>query len=234
MMNKKFHKRLAMTILAGLLAGSVGHASPALPDRESLNQVALLQSLAQGYLGGTVTVKDIRGLGDTGIGTFEGVNGEMIVLDGTVYQALGNGKVVVADDKTIVPYATVTYFDHDISLELKDVQDKGALEKVLDEEVQKCGKNSFYLVKLHTEFSSLLFRSEYGSKKPYPTLVEALKGKQTEFTAKNIKGTLVGLYCPDYMAGLNSPGGHFHFIADDRQKRCHEYELSRNSREVLG
>ncbi|WP_231464489.1 acetolactate decarboxylase [Selenomonas sp. AE3005] len=43
---------------------------------------------AQGYLGGTVTVRDVRSLGDTGIGTFEGVNGEMIVLDGTVYQAL--------------------------------------------------------------------------------------------------------------------------------------------------
>ncbi|MCR5176108.1 MAG: acetolactate decarboxylase [Anaerovibrio sp.] len=219
-------KKIALAVIVGLLASSVSYASTAVVERETLNQVALLQSLAQGYLGGTVTVRDLRSLGDTGIGTFEGLNGEMIVLDGTVYQALGDGRVVVADDKVGVPYATVTYFDEDIFLDLKDVKDKKSFEALLDKEVKNCGKNSFYMVKLHTEFSSILFRSEYGSQKPYPTLVEALRGKQTEFTAKNIKGTLVGLYCPDYMGGLNSPGWHFHFISDNKQQGGHVLELS--------
>jgi len=96
-------KKMAAAILAGLLLGSSGYAAAA--DRENLSQVALLQSLAQGYFGGTVTVKDLRAMGDTGIGTFEGLNGEMIVLEGTVYQALGDGRVVVADDKEIIPFA---------------------------------------------------------------------------------------------------------------------------------
>ena len=225
-MQKNFKKKLALALIAGLLTGSVGYASQAVAERESLNQVALLQSLAQGYFGGTVTVRDMRSLGDVGIGTFEGLNGEMIMLDGAVYQALGDGRVVVADDKVAVPYATVTYFDNDLSFEMKDVKDKVAFEKILNDEVKKCGENSFYMIKLHTEFSSVLFRSEYGSQKPYPTLVEALKGKQTEFTAKNIKGTLVGLYCPNYMGGLNTPGWHFHFISDDRKQGGHILELS--------
>ena len=225
-MQKNFKKKLALALIAGLLTGSVGYASQSVAERESLNQVALLQSLAQGYFGGTVKVRDMRSLGDIGIGTFEGLNGEMIMLDGTVYQALGDGRVVVADDKVAVPYATVTYFDHELSLGLNDVNDKAAFEKILNEEVKKCGENSFYMIKLHTEFSSLLFRSEYGSKPPYPTLVEALKDKQTEFNAKNIKGTLVGLYCPNYMSGLNSPGWHFHFISDDRKQGGHILELS--------
>ncbi len=226
MMKTNLKKKLALAMVAGLLTGSVGYASPALVERESLNQVALLQSLAQGYFGGTVTVKDMRSLGDTGIGTFEGLNGEMIMLDGTVYQALGDGRVVVADNKVAVPYATVTYFDNDLSVPLKDVRDKAAFEAILDEVVRKSGENSFYMIKLHTVFSSVLFRSEYGSQKPYPTLVEALKGKQTEFTAQNIKGTLVGLYCPNYMGGLNTPGWHFHFISDDKKQGGHILELS--------
>ena len=193
-------KKLALAMMAGLMVGSVGYASPAVAERESLNQVALLQSLAQGYFGGTVKVRDMRSLGD--------------------------GRVVVADDQEAVPYATVTYFDNDVSVRLSDVKDKAAFEKILNEEVKKCGENSFYMIKLHTEFSSVLFRSEYGSQKPYPTLVEALKGKQTEFTAKNIKGTLVGLYCPNYMSGLNSAGWHFHFISDDRKQGGHILELS--------
>ena len=219
-------RKIALAVMAGLLAGSVGYASPAVAERESLNQVALLQSLAQGYFGGTVKVRDMRSLGDIGIGTFEGLNGEMIMLDGTVYQALGDGRVVVADDQEAVPYATVTYFDNDVSVRLSDVKDKAAFEKILDEKVKEFGENSFYMIRLHTEFSSVLFRSEYGSQKPYPTLVEALKGKQTEFTAKNIKGTLVGLYCPNYMGGLNTPGWHFHFLSDDRKQGGHILELS--------
>lgn len=225
-MKMNFKKKLAAAMIAGLLTCSVGYASPAVAERESLNQVALLQSLAQGYFGGTVTVKDMRALGDIGIGTFEGLNGEMIMLGGTVYQALGDGRVVVADDEVAVPYATVTYFDNDHSVQLSDVRDKAAFEKIMDEEVKKCGENSFYMIKLHTVFSSVLFRSEYGSQKPYPTLVEALKGKQTEFTAQNIKGTLVGLYCPNYMGGLNTPGWHFHFISDDKKQGGHILELS--------
>ena len=232
-MKTNLKKKVALALAAGLLTGSVCYATPSVAERESLNQVALLQSLAQGYFGGTVTVRDMRSLGDTGIGTFEGLNGEMIMLDGTVYQALGDGRVLVADDKVAVPYATVTYFDDDISVALKDVENKEAFEKILNEEVKKCGENSFYMIKLHTEFSSVLFRSEYGSQKPYPTLVEALKGKQTEFTAQNIEGTLVGLYCPNYMAGLNSPGWHFHFISDDKEQGGHILELSLKEGTVL-
>ena len=217
-------KCLCLSLAAGLAFGAVCFAAPA--DRETIQQVALLQSLAQGYLGGTVTVKQLRSVGDIGIGTFKGLNGEMIMPDGTVYQALGDGRVVVADDKDMVPFSNVTFFDKDITVDLRYVADKEDLEKRLNKVVEAQGANSFYVVKLHTTFPSILFRSEYGSQEPYPTLVEALKGKQTEFTHKNIKGTLVGLCCPNYMGGLNTPGWHFHFISDDRKHGGHILEVA--------
>ncbi len=217
-------KRILASVLAGMMMCCTGYAASA--DRECLSQVNLLQSLAQGYLGGSFTVKDLRALGDTGIGTFKGVNGEMIVLDGTVYQALGSGKVVVADDAEIVPFSNVTFFEKDISLNLSDVADKAALENILTQTVRENGENSFYMVKLHACFSHILFRSEYGSSEPFPTLVEALKGKQTEFIEKDITGTIVGLYCPPYMGGLNSTGWHFHFLSDDKKKGGHVLEVS--------
>ena len=219
-------KKLVTAALAGILTIGSSQAYAAQADRESIVQVALLQSLAQGYFGGTITSGELRALGDTGIGTFEGLNGEMIVLNGKVYQALGDGTVFVAPDKTIIPYATVTFFDPDISVKLKDINNKKDFENALNAEVQKEGANSFYMVKLEAQFDSVLFRSEYGSEPPYPTLVEALKGKQTEFTEKNIKGTLVGLYCPSYMGELNSVGWHFHFISDDKKKGGHILELN--------
>ena len=218
------HKYIGLALAASMVFGATCSAASA--DRETVRQVALLQSLAQGYLGGTVTVKQLRKGGDTGIGTFKGLNGEMIVLDGTVYQALGDGRVVVADDKDTVPFANVTFFDKDIAVDLTDVADKTGLEERLNKVVEEQGANSFYVVKLHTVFPSILFRSEHGSQEPYPTLVEALKGKQTEFTHKNMEGTLVGLYCPNYMGGLNTPGWHFHFISDDKKHGGHILELA--------
>lgn len=41
---------------------------------ESIYQVALLQSLAQGYFDGIMTVGELKTHGDTGIGTFDGLN----------------------------------------------------------------------------------------------------------------------------------------------------------------
>ena len=229
-MNMQMKRKVLAAALAGVVslgAGTVAVQAKGAPaDRECVAQVALLQSLAQGYFGGTVTAGQLRALGDTGIGTFKGLNGEMIVLDGTVYQALGDGRVVVVPDTEIIPFSNVTFFDKDISIKLADIADKAALEAVLNRTVQEKGANSFYMIKIHTEFPSILFRSEYGSQEPYPTLVEALKDKQTEFTEKNIKGTLVGLYCPSYMGELNSVGWHFHFLSDDKQKGGHILELS--------
>ncbi len=77
----------AVICLAACTAVGYGEEK-ALPDAESIYQVALLQSLAQGHYDGIVTVEELKTHGDTGIGTFEGVNGEMIVLDGVVYQAI--------------------------------------------------------------------------------------------------------------------------------------------------
>ncbi|WP_019001334.1 acetolactate decarboxylase [Succinimonas amylolytica] len=215
-----------VTLLVGLMTAGLTEAYAEQADRESIAQVALLQSLAQGYFGGTITAAELMSRGDTGIGTFEGLNGEMIALDGKIYQALGDGTVIVAPDNTIIPYATVTFFDNDFAVKLTDIRNKADFEKAVNAAVQEHGVNSFYMVKLNAEFDSILFRSEYGSKEPYPTLVEALKGKQTEFSEKNIKGTLVGLFCPNYMSELNTPGWHFHFISDDKKKGGHILELS--------
>lgn len=206
---------------ASLLAGTLLFNTTAVNaaptnERETIYQVALLQSLAMGYFDGSISVKDLKTVGDTGIGTFEGLDGEMIVLDGVVYRANQQCKINVVKDNVTVPFSNVTFFDKDFSLKLNDVADKEALEKILNEQVDKHGRNNFYMIKISGDFNSIHVRSESGAEKPYPTLVEALK-TQNEVTKENIRGTIVGLYCPDFMSSLNSTGWHFHFISDDKK-----------------
>ena len=194
--------------------------------RETIYQVALLQSLTQGYYDGIIKVSELKEHGDIGIGTFEGVNGEMIVLDGTVYQALGDGTVQVADDNETVPFSNVTFFDKDGSLELSEIGDINALKEKLNEVVEKNGRNLCYFVKVSGTFRQMNVRSEIKQEKPYKTLDKALETDQREFNYENITGTVVALCCPDYMNGLNTPGWHFHFISDDRTKGGHVLDLA--------
>ena len=64
-------------------------------------------------------------------------------------------------------------------------------------------------------------RSEHKQKKPYPTIVDALAADQTFFDLENVKGSMVGVYCPPYMTSLNSTGWHFHFVTADRKQGGH-------------
>ena len=79
--------RKFLTVL--IIALSVSSAFAAGDD---LFQTALLQSLMLGEYDGVITVKELKTYGDTGIGTFQGVNGELIMTGGKVYQALWDGR----------------------------------------------------------------------------------------------------------------------------------------------
>ena len=223
-----------LTLLGTMLCvGSLGFSAMAgEPATENMDhgdvvyQVALLQSLAQGYYDGIVTVGELKKHGDIGIGTFEGVNGEMIVLDGTVYQAVADGSIVVPSDEETVPFSNVTFFDVDETLQLSDIPDMAKLQETMNSVVNDLGANCFYMVKIEGEFDSIKVRSEYKQEKPYRALDEALAEDQTEFDYEDIRGTMVGLYCPDYMGDLNSVGWHFHFINEDRTRGGHVLQVS--------
>ena len=49
---------------------------------------------------------------------------------------------------------------------------------------------------------------------------------ETESDYEDIRCTIVGLYCPDYMGDLNTAGWHFHFINEDRTRGGHVLQVS--------
>ena len=51
------------------------------------------------------------------------------------------------------------------------------------------------------------------------------KRELCDFFFEDISGTLVCVYYPDYMDGINAAGWHLHFISDDRQKGGHVFDL---------
>ena len=220
-------KIFGISALAGtILFGGVANSAPAVPvERETINQIALLQSLTLGHFDGSITVGELKKLGDTGIGTFDGLNGEMILLNGVMYRANENLQINVVDDSVTVPFSNVTFFEKDFAVKLQNIGSKNSLETKFNKLVEKHGANSFYMVKIPAQFNSITVRSEEGQVKPYPTLVQALNATQKERTFSNINGTIVGLYCPAYMSGLNTAGWHFHFVSTDKHWGGHVLEV---------
>ena len=68
--------------------------------------------------------------------------------------------------------------------------------------------------------------------KPYPTLSEAIKAQKI-FEFHNVKGTIVGFRCPDYVQGVNVPGYNLHFITLDRSAGGHLLDFNLENARVL-
>lgn len=196
-------------------------------NSEAMYQVATLQSLMIGNYDGFVTVGEIRKYGDIGLGTFDRIDGEMIVLDGTVYQARYDGSVKIADDTLGIPFATVTTFNSDITKEIQPIKNIQDLTQQLDAAVETNGKNLIYAVRINVDdATSVKVRSELPQDKPYKPLPETLVTAQREFAYEHISGTIVAVYFPSFFATQNTPGWHFHFISTDCKKGGHMLELS--------
>ena len=196
------------------------------PDREIINQVSLLQGLTFGDYHGSVTVGRLKQMGDTGIGTFDKLNGELIMLDGTVYRAAHDGTVVEVPDEETIPFSNVTFYDEDNTVELSSVESVNDLKDELNQKVQELGSNNFFMVKVRGTFKKMSVRSELAQSEPYKPLATVLETDQTFFDYEDIAGTVVGLYCPNYMNDLNAVGWHFHFVSDDKTKGGHVLDLS--------
>ncbi len=196
-------------------------------------QVSTLQSLALGYTRAVMTVGELMQHGETGLGTFEDVNGEMIVIDRKCYRAMDDGRVTEASDERGVPFASVAYMDNCREFELSGDYTMESLKAELNNRIEEVfGLNSMHVIQIHGTFEKIYARSELPYRAHHVTLKDMLDITQTSFEFSNIRGSLVGVYYPDYMDGINAAGWHLHFVNDERNKGGHVYEIKMTSGKV--
>lgn len=166
--------------------------------------------LQEKLLEGTITVKELMEHGNYGIGTGQGINGELIILDGTAYHIPSQSKPTIADPEMTVPFANVhqgdfhffgTYQDINVSELLRDVKQKIR------------GGNYFFSVLIKGHFKDVKTRSADGAKKPYPSLSKIAEG-QHEFEKEDVDGQFIAYHAPKVFQGVTVAGFHGHFIDD--------------------
>ena len=190
-------------------------------------QVSTLQALALGYSRAVITVGELLREGDTGLGTFEDVNGEMIVMEGNCYRADQSGQVSIVPEETGVPFAAVATLSGEQQYEITGMPDIESLRSELTRKIEeRFGLNSMHVVRIDGEFEKVDARSEAPYRSHHVSLKQILGDTQRAFVFENIRGSLVGVYFPDYMDGINMPGWHLHFLSEDRMKGGHVFDVS--------
>ncbi|MEW6658207.1 MAG: acetolactate decarboxylase [Thermodesulfobacteriota bacterium] len=185
---------------------------------EVLYQYSTIDALLAGVYDGQLTNGILKKQGNLGLGTFNALDGEMVVLDGKVYQVPGDGKVALAPDDGKTPFAVVTSFAPKIFKNIKKAANLEELTKIIDQSLPT--KNIFYALKIEGRFSQVKARSVPRQTRPYPPLAQVVE-KQAVFNFADVEGTMVGFRCPAFVKGVNVPGYHLHFLTKDRTRGGH-------------
>lgn len=219
---------VAVLLSAGIAGTFWAFSDSGDSDSDTLYQVSLLQGLMFGDYDGSVPISELKKHGSVGIGTFDGLNGELIMLDGVVYRAgVGAGDscvVTVVQDSEKVPFANVAKMTVDLTATVSSTS-LATMQSALTSKISEA-PNSMYFATIHATFPSITVRSELAQTEPYKPLVDVLATDQREWTVSDMTGTVVALYCPAYMDKVNTPGWHLHFISDDRQFGGHVLNLT--------
>jgi acetolactate decarboxylase len=185
----------------------------------SVVQLSTAQALLKGIYDGETTFEQLKKWGNFGMGTLNGLDGEMVAIEGQFYIVKGDGSVHLIHDKMKTPYATVHFFQADQTVTLTTpIQNYIDFQNHLDQYLPS--RNRPYAFKITGTFDELKTRSVYKQKPPYPPAIEVI-ADQSVFEFKNITGTAVGYWFPDYLEKLTVPGYHLHFLSEDKQHGGH-------------
>src|SRR5687767_5089020 len=206
-----------LLILYGVLSCLTGTAQPA----DTLHYISLNSAIYLGQYDGTATAADLKKHGDFGVGSEEGLRGELVLIDGKLYTIPSSGKAAMLNAKRKIPFAAVKFFRSEVVIGLKqNIRTLEQLELYLDSLLDK---NRFAALKVTATFSYVKFRSFYEQQQPYVALKEATAAL---FEHRNFSGVLVGFYTPKAADVLNSPTYHFHIIDQARTTGGHLLDCS--------
>ena len=186
-------------------------------DHDSVFQVSTSGAIFDGVFEGFVTIADLRRHGDFGLGTFDGIDGELIMLDGHAYWARSDGSVHEAPDDALTPFASVCWHRADARASWPEVASwQEALERL---DGLRESENAAVGIRIDGLFTSLRLRAACRSSSGVD-LATATRS-QAEFEHESVRGTMVGFWSPSYASAISIPGYHMHFISDDRSSGGH-------------
>lgn len=207
---------------SSLVARRDQHLAGALGE---LYQTSTMGALLAGVYDGDVTVRELLTHGDFGLGTFNHLDGEMVVLDGVCHHLRADGTAARAEPGRQTPFAAVTRFVAERTFDVDGPATWAEVTARIDALVGST--NIMCAVRIDGDFAAIDTRTVREQHRPYPPLVAATAGQaRAQFT--DLVGTLAGFRMPAYDDGISVSGYHLHFLTTDQTAggHCLDFRLT--------
>lgn len=186
--------------------------------KDFLHQGGSFSILEQGGYDSVTTVEEMAKKGDHGIGGFEHLNGELVQINGTIYQITADGIVSIPPKDEKVAFMNTVRFNPEWNIQLTGPMNLSQIKDKIHETFPSSDR--MYAIRIDGTFSEMTTRSVPAQQKPYPPL-SAVIANQTLFNLTDSTGTITGFWFPEWMKGVNVAGYHLHYLSEDKTAGGH-------------
>ena len=183
-----------------------------------LFQTSTVEALLAGAFDGDVTLGEVLEHGDLGLGTLNGLDGELIVIERVAWQATLDGSLRRPGPGSKTPYAVVVPFTPGDPVSLRGPTSEADLDGHLRHHIGEAERP--IAVRIDGRFEQAHVRSVPKQSPPYPRLADVIAQQQvTEL--RSFSGTMVGFCFPTSLDGIEMIGWHLHLATEDRARGGH-------------
>ncbi|MCP2635207.1 acetolactate decarboxylase [Microbacterium sp. HD4P20] len=187
-----------------------------------VTQFAVLDALLAGAYESGLAVADVRKLGDFGIGCCEHLGGEVVILDGDVFECTVDDRPGRMVDDQVLPFVVACQLPA-VSAQPIARADLAAFTDGIEKGL--ASPNLFHAVRVDGVFAAVRIRVTPRQERPFQPLAEVTSG-QIETVVTDTRGTLVGFWTPRIYQGISVAGVHMHFISEDRSIGGHVLDVN--------
>lgn len=214
MLRRSAAASLALLLLAFSLVADPADARP----RDEAVQVGTYDYLlSPDYDGLAVARRAAAGL-TLGLGTFDRLDGELVLVGGDLYRVGTDGAPrLVTDDRT-TPFFEGVRFEPTRSVPVAPGTTCSGLAAAVTAAAETT--SGMIAVRVRGTFTDVTTRSVAAQSAPYPALSTVVAG-QTVFALGQRRAVLVGFWTGPDLQGVGAPGLHLHGVTADRSGGGH-------------
>src|SRR3990167_160260 len=96
-----------------------------------LYQLGNAIALFSGAIEGDMTYRQLKSKGDFGLGTFNGLHGEMVALDGSFYKISQKGETIPVDPNWKTPFVELVKFSQNKTVQFEKIDSYAVLKQLI-------------------------------------------------------------------------------------------------------
>lgn len=207
---------LTVTVTALVALGSLATAQA--DDHGHLTQVGTYDYLTQPDFAGLALIDDVLSDETIGLGTFTNLDGELVIIGGTVFQVKPDGTPRPAAASATTPFLQAVRFRPEVSVPIPPGTECANLIPLIDSAARS--SDGIVAVRVRGTFTDLTTRSVTADPPPYQPLATTI-AEQTVFPLGAQRAALVGFRQGNDALGIGQPGLHLHGLTSDRAAGGH-------------